>query len=298
VPLRVAPLGGEATRARRHHDGLGLIRAGDGSELGGPPRVLLVGDSHLMGVVPNAENASDRLERSLRAQPGLERASVLNASCGFYSLHQLVLRARSLADRLRPDLIVLAVFLGNDFVELEDTGRPHLDDALVERPADASPPPETTSARQKKLDPAGEDALFWQGLNQACFFAEHPERLEPVLSKARRSIELAQELARAGSIPLLITLVPSYDLVFPERTRSRSAAVAEVVAAGANATLRARFLALLAELQVPSVDVVDAFEKDGRDALYATDYHLHAEGHRLLAEALVGPVTAALSSRR
>jgi len=32
---------------------------------------------------------------------------------------------------------------------------------------------------------------------------------------------------------------------------------------------------------------------DGRDALYARDFHIYVEGHRLVAEALVEPVLAA-----
>ena len=41
---------------------LGLVRTDDVTTLAAGPRALLVGDSHLMGVVSNADNASDLLE--------------------------------------------------------------------------------------------------------------------------------------------------------------------------------------------------------------------------------------------
>ncbi len=292
--MRIAPLGGERVRVLRHHDNLGLIRTDDVRELPGPPRVLLVGDSHLMGVVSNADNAADVLERSLRASPGLGRAAVLNGSSGLYSLYQDVLRARSLVDALRPGLLVIAVFLGNDFVELEDLGRPHLDDAGAEQPKDEKPPPETTSSRRSWLGLPEDDRLFWQGLNQACCFHQQPDRIEPALAKARRCVELADKLAQARRMSLVFALVPSYDLVFPERAAARGERVAEVVSAGINARLRDGLRALLAERGLDCVDLLETFRQDGRDALYAADYHIFIEGHRLLAEALLEPVAAAL----
>ena len=263
-------------------------------ELPGPPRLLLVGDSHLMGVVDNADNAADVLERSLRARAGLERAAVLNASCGYYSLYQDVLRARTLLDELAPRLLVIAVFLGNDFLELEDVGRPHLDDDGRERPTDAAPPPETTSARRRHLGLAGDDLLFWQGLNQACYFELRPERFEPVLAKAKRCIELCEDLARGRELQVVFALVPSYDLVFPDRAAEKNEQVAKVVRAGWNGRVRDRFRALLDERGITVVDLVEGFRRDGRDELYASDYHIGVEGHRQLAEALFEPAVAAL----
>jgi hypothetical protein len=91
--------------------------------------------------------------------------------------------------------------------------------------------------------------------------------------------------------------VPSYDLVFPDRLIAHGGRIAETMRAGANARLRDRFRSLLAECGATGVDVVERFREDGRDLLYADDFHLFIEGHRLLAEAMVEPVAAALKAR-
>lgn len=297
VRLHVGPLGGEPVRARRLHNNLGLIRADDLFELPAAPRVLFVGDSHSMGVVANADNASDVLERRLRAAHADAPATVLNASAGYYSLWQLVLRSRTLADALRPQLFVLSVFLGNDLLELEDRGRPHLDDDLVERPAADPPPPQTTSARLEWLRLTGDEPLFWQGLNQAAYLHLHPERLEPLLAKAGRCLDEAAALAARHDARLVVALIPSYDLLFPERVARCGERAMEAVRAGGNARLRAGLLARLAQRGIACADLHDALRADGRDELYATDYHLFVAGHRLLAEALLAPVAAALDAR-
>lgn len=303
VRLRLGPLGGEAVRGTRRQNNLGLIRGDDLFELPGPPRLLLIGDSHLMGVVNTADNAAAVLERRLRAPadastPARPAAAVLNASAGYYSLWQLVLRARTLAPALAPDVLVLAVFLGNDFLELEDSGRPHLDDALAEQPAAAEPPAETTSARLAWLGMSGDQQLFWQGLNQATHFHLRPERLAPVLAKSGRCLDAAAQLAAQHGARLVVGLLPSYDLVFPDRVASYGARAMEAVAGGANERLRAEFRALLAARSIAAVDLVETFRADGRDALYATDYHVWIDGHRLFAEALQAPIEAALTALR
>ena len=47
-----------------------------------------------------------------------------------------------------------------------------------------------------------------------------------------------------------------------------------------------------AELGIATVDVLDAFQADGREDLYATDYHVFLRGHALLAERMAPAVAA------
>lgn len=294
-PLHVAPTGGGRDKVTRRTDNLSLVRRDDVVELASGPRVLLVGDSHMMGVVSNEDNAADLLESRLHSD-GFGGAAVYNGSCGFYSLYQDVLRMRTLRDALRPDLFLLVVFLGNDLIELEDLSVPHLDDALAERPADPHPPAETTSARIAWLG-LPEEQLFWQGLNQACYLHLHPERFEPICAKARRSLELLRDLARESSADVLVALLPGYDLVFPERVAAISERTREVEATGANGRLRQRLLADAKELGLPTVDPLDAFRADGREDLFATDYHIFLRGHALLAAQIAPALEAALRAR-
>jgi lysophospholipase L1-like esterase len=303
--FRMGPFGGERERLLRRHGAEGVITT-DVTEVAkdcddlfamGPPRVLLLGDSHLMGVVANADNAAQLLEDRLRDGTELLCATVVNAAAGYYSLWQLVLRARTLAAPIGADAIVPVVFLGNDFIELEDVGRPHLDDALAERPTCADPPPETTSERRRWLERADDDLLFWQGLNQAAWFHQRPDRIAPVLAKAGRCLDALVELSHSSRADLQVALLPSYDMVFPDRAAALGPRVAEALGSAANARLRDGLKSLLAERGISAIDLQDEFRADGRDVLYALDGHIHVAGHRLLGEALARSLLPALRNR-
>jgi hypothetical protein len=87
-------------------------------------------------------------------------------------------------------------------------------------------------------------------------------------------------------------LLPGYDLVFPERVAALGDTAKQAIATGANGRLRVRLQEAAAELAIPTVDVLDAFRADGREDLYATDYHVFRRGHALLAERMAPAVAA------
>lgn len=82
-------------------------------------RVLVLGDSQTEGIVDNRDTYSTRLEGLLnRSRRGGRTVEVLNAAVSGYSplLEYLWLRHRGMA--LRPDVIVMALYAGNDIAEL------------------------------------------------------------------------------------------------------------------------------------------------------------------------------------
>ena len=294
MPIRSID-GRRETRALMQHVEHGIVRHEPLGPQPGRPVVLLLGDSHIYGVVTPRQNLYYRLETRLRARPGLEHCTVVNAGCAYYSLYQYVLRARSLWETLKPDLVVAVVFVGNDPVELEDVRRPHLDDALVERPMSRTPPPETTSQRWTRFIeavPAPHRELFSQGLNQAMFFLDQPDRYDPVLAKARRAIELLDELCRQNGSELLVGLLPSFEDFADYRLPFEPGpSMQPVLAQQVNRRLR---LALGTIVESRDVAVVDFFGVlHGADTLdvYAGDYHIWTVGHTLMADELL-PVVA------
>jgi len=101
---------------------LGLRRDDDTVEAKprGTRRVLIVGDSQSEGIVNNDESYSAGLERALNTRGGgTRRVEVLNGAVSGYSplLEYLWLRERG--RRLQPDIIVLALYVGNDIAELQ-----------------------------------------------------------------------------------------------------------------------------------------------------------------------------------
>lgn len=286
--MRIAPMGGSREHQERAHNNLGLIRDDDVTELPGGRRVLLLGDSHMMGVVDNRDNASHVLETLARERTGDPELSVYNAACGSYSLYQYVLRGRTLIERLRPDTLIAVLYVGNDLIELEDPGRPHIDDGGFEREPLGDALPEVITERLAALKlPRAHQSLFWQGLNQAAYFRDYPERIRPMLGRMQRSLTLLRELADAHDAPLLVAVIPSFDLVFPDRAGAVSEQAAALVRRNPNVNLHAALVAALHQQEIPTVDLLGRFRAEGRLELYAEDYHIHVLGHRLVAEALL-----------
>ena len=249
------------------------------------PTVLVVGDSHVDGVVSTPDNVTSLLEAA--SASSASPYYCLNAGCGYYSLWQHVLRARDLLPKWRPRVVVIVVFLGNDFLDLDNPKVPHLDDDLREQPPLPPSAPETTSARLAELGlQAPHTQLFWQGLNQALLLHQEPAHLDRWLKKAGHAVTTMERAAREHDARVVWLLLPSCDLVFPEHGKSLSPRAAEVIDGGAQRRLRDAFATLLAAQQVRVVDAEPAFVKDGRLGLYALDYHVYRAGHRLLAETL------------
>lgn len=257
------------------------------------PAVVAVGDSHVDGVVPTPDNFTSLLE------DGLTKAGspcyVLNAGCGFYSLWQEVLRARDLLSAWGARAVVVVVFLGNDFLDLENPRFPHLDDALHELPPDAASTWNQIGDRLTRLAlPKDHEQQFWQGLNQALYLRDHPDRLAVLLRKAEHAIAAMQSAAAAAGARVVWTLLPSFDLVFARETAELSPLAREVVQGGGNRPLRDAFAAALQRAGATVVDLEPAFAADGQRSLYADDFHVFRRGHRLLAATLQPELADAL----
>jgi lysophospholipase L1-like esterase len=112
VPLAEHPGGGFHFRT----DGLGLRRDGDVAvpKPAGRRRVLVLGDSQIEGYVNNDEHYPYLLEERLRRLGG-GRVEVLNAAVGGYGPLQYYLWYLAAGVRLEPDLVVVHLYVGNDF---------------------------------------------------------------------------------------------------------------------------------------------------------------------------------------
>lgn len=280
----------------RRSNNHGCIAVEDWPDEPGRPRVVAVGDSHAMGVVGTADNFAPLLQDRLRGTGTWPEATVLNASAGFYSLYQCLLRIRQLLTRYRPEAVVVVLFAGNDLLELDDVGRPHLDDDLAERGPNADPPAETTGERLRRLAlPEAVAGSFWQGLNQAAYLHLRPERDAMLRRKAAWTLrQLRDECAAAGA-RLTVVLLPPFDVAFPTQAAAIGGFAAEVVQGGAQRRLYAWLQAELQNLQVPTLDLLPGFVAAGRLDVYAADFHVWRDGHRAIADGLSAMLREQLS---
>lgn len=269
-------------RCVRRTDTLGLVGRGELPERPTQPVVLMIGDSHLFGIVSNSENAALLLESSLRRRPGGAETTVVNASSGYYSPYQYVLRARQLHDRVRPRLVIAVVYLGNDLIELEDLGRPHIDDRGEPRPADPAPPPETTSQRIAWLQGVA-PGFFWQGLNQSAYLFQNPDRLGVIETKLGVVASLLADLGRTGGCAVLVVLLPSYELAYPQRLAALPANARAAMSYARSLGLSHRVGAIFRREGLQALDLTPAFARSTDPDLYADDYHIWRGGHALLA---------------
>lgn len=279
----------------KRRDAHGFLRNGELPASTSRPAVLVIGDSHVDGVVSTEDNFTTLLEQA--SERSATPFYCLNAGCGYYSLWQHVLRACDLMPQYRPRVVVLVVFLGNDFLDLDNPTVPHLDDQLRERPAGERSSPETTSARLAEFalpEPYGQ--LFWQGLNQALLVHRQPERLAVWMRKAEHAISTMARAAAGHGSDVVWALLPSFDLVFPDQARSLGKLADEVGTALVQRRIRDQFVRLLQANHARAVDFEPAFRAEGKTHLYAIDFHVYRAGHRLMAEVLQ-PVLAELLAR-
>jgi len=120
--VRVAEHRGGAFRFRTNSYGL---RRDDEIEMpkpAGTVRVLVLGDSQTSGYATNDETYPGHLEALVRARTGGQSVEVLNAGVDGYSPQQAYLWLRTYGAPLQPDLIIFAVYAGNDINDLMHHG--------------------------------------------------------------------------------------------------------------------------------------------------------------------------------
>lgn len=243
-------------------------------------RVLVVGDSHTQGIVPNAESFANRLEVGLRERhPGVE---VLNAGVAYTGPHCYLARVRYY-EELQPDVVVAVLFTGNDF---------H-DEVLLSYALDGWTPPYGDVSYRRRLDAALalDTGAVQQGLNQIARFEEFPEEQERGFAEAVSAFEtLAEEYRAKGRVFLAVVLPTKLD-VEPEDVRATVAGLAAALELppaelALNARLGARFAAAMERRGVPCLDPLAAMRAAPAPLYWRRDHHLGTAGHALLAELL------------
>jgi lysophospholipase L1-like esterase len=263
--------------------------------------VVVMGDSVLWGWGVEHEEAAASL-----ASRRIASSQVLNASVSGYGLPQYLLYLERILPRLRPRLVVLGIFSGNDFASLKRDnwyGRtqpffaPRGDDVALVR---ASTP------FFNCVDVLASSALFkllWDHLStdrwtsmaraQALLdFICDADRLDDAQAErvVRGLTRRVEALARARGARLLVLILPDrLHLEDPERgAPSDHARLARAVRAGGfDAHLfREDVLAEVARSARGREAALDALYIEGDNA------HFSAAGNRLLADVLVREMTA------
>lgn len=261
---------------------LGMRRAEDPAVVQPDLRVLVVGDSHLDGLLNNEESFAAELERRLQRAHGGPSVEVLNAARGGFSLYSsLGTLERFLY--LKPDLVIVGVSGNNDFTDLLQLG--HIFDGDdVEFRLDSEL--KVLGAIAAELRPAvssGFGAMYYGKL--------HPQELEFGANRASAICLEMQSVARAAGAEVLFVFVPSPSTLRWRKEPNSFAEVRKILGLGAEHLLREQELAqgFIEGLRANGCRVLDLsvmLENEPDAFFWRSNFHLNIAGHRMLADGL------------
>jgi len=270
----------------------------------GKKRILVLGDSFVSNISVKAEEVFTRvMETQLR---GVE---VWNFGVNGYGQVQESLLLQSSFDRVRPDLVVVMVYLRNDFLDNVDPtwvyARPVVSveepgERLVIHPAsgagEARPPAWKIYARShlwtligKSLDkllhgpPPSELAPELELCRK-----DSPARMDQMVAAMTGLLTQLQQFAAARGVPLVFVLAPSHVQVYDHLWR---AAIGEDPQARFDRALPDQRLMTFAQQRgLKMLDLLPAFlrAREAAPALYnEQEQHWTREGNQLAARVLV-----------
>ncbi|MHC4941597.1 MAG: SGNH/GDSL hydrolase family protein [Planctomycetota bacterium] len=256
-------------------------------------RILVTGDSHTEGVVPNSENFPNVLGALLKERfPGRTIES-LNAGVGAYSFHQY-LGVIEKYKTLKPDIFVMAVYGGNDFINM----LPLL--WYLHR----LPEPEYSIEYTLKVREASEKycEFYAQVFGQISRFFEKPKEIHFVMKAARAIVLEAARKCKEEGIHLIVVYIPSMGLAQPGLIPEQVEPVFELLGMeawdyGIARELKKQFLRALQESEIPCLDMEEIFSGSTEPVYWLSDYHINTLGHRLIAEALLPRVEEVMKAR-
>jgi lysophospholipase L1-like esterase len=300
MALREIPNEAAEMTWREHPDGKFVFRTNslgcrEDHELDAVPRdlrILVAGDSHTCGICNNPESFANRLEASLAADRPTKTVEVLNTGLGGYNLYNYLGALYRFRD-FKPQVFVVAIFGGNDFVDFFPL---YLHFARKPWPATSAA---ADKRRREALKISG-DAMG-QGLatldNLRSWESEHTEIMNA-------SLQMCLEIRRTAermNCPVVFVYIPCpFELTWPKPAahyvKTRDAL--EFVDADFEmlADLADRVLDGLRAKGIRPIDMRPVFEKEPTPPYWRADFHLNLRGHELIAEALK-PVVDELLTR-
>ena len=252
-------------------------------------RILVTGDSHTEGVVPMASHFTEILETDLRAESRDKSIEVLNGGVGGTSLfHYLGVIEKF--RYLKPDVVVVSIYGGNDFAEIR---RPYR--FFHRMPLEAEYSKEL--ARKARWLRNNRLQFYAQFLHQAMTMHQLPEERE-LMGKA--ALELVDELNALckdmGSQLVLMYIPPLYDVQPHHQTRMIEETLAKMGFThedlqGTN-NLADEVEQHAVTSGIPFVDLREPY-RAATDFLYwGSDHHINIRGNEVAADALGKAVRA------
>ena len=247
-------------------------------------RVIVTGDSHIDGVVYNSESFPNQLEEMINLKvSGNDVAwEIINAGAGYYG-PQNYFGVLKRFESLKPDLFIVTIYIGNDF----------LDAVRIENENNRLTVPERKDDYYYDLWAVDEKHPGFTGqlMNQVKFFKKFPEFKTTAISITQKQLTLIKEQCDKNKIGLYILLLPTKVDVEPATDEASIKDVQNMLKFSnddlkINRELTEKLIEWLKTNNLNYVDLYDNWkEKKGTEELFwKADYHLNDKGHKSIAE--------------
>ncbi|MEZ6013829.1 MAG: SGNH/GDSL hydrolase family protein [Planctomycetota bacterium] len=258
-----------------------------------PPdvRILVTGDSHISGVVPNCESAANVLEGLVAEQLGARSVESLNAGVGGYNVYNYLGTLRHFKD-LRPDVFIVVIYGGNDFL---DTSRLHRHFAGRGPFKIGNIPAAKIKAMQQALPRLGA-----QELNQIAYFVNNPKDEAITAETCIALIDDMQRESAALGARLIVAYLPPPLAGQPACFKEELAETVwtlgiEPEQVASSDRIADAILSATQGRGIPTLDLRPSFRATAEPLYWYEDYHINTLGHRRVAELLAPLVVASLS---
>ncbi len=246
-------------------------------------RILITGDSHTAGVVPLEENFAFVLEDALMASAPDRSVESINAGKGGFDFYNYIGVLDKFADA-EPDVFVLAVFGGNDFMACV---RPYR--YFNNLPPLPTPDPEESLVVRAIGDETR--GLIPQDLNQLTVFRRSPMDVEYASIAAKQMLVSFRATCAERDIEFLLVLIPpcgdvQRDIIQPEFDDAVSRLHLSEADLEVSGKLADQFLEDAEELGVRAIDMRPIFRASEEPCYWRSDLHINTLGHALVAREL------------
>jgi lysophospholipase L1-like esterase len=245
-------------------------------------RILVTGDSHVDGVVNNKDSFPNLLENALNQISKKCQYEVLNGGVGYYTVENYKGFLRKYLI-LNPDVCIVTLYLGNDFLE----------------EAKLLPPKEQCQTRDRihysaclndlaKISNPAASQFF----NQYLYFRECPSAMDAVFEKMAASFLEIKALCDTHHIQFLVLILPTKIIEWKEVSEEGLRMLQAVQSSKKdidyfNKRLLKRSIDLFSNLKITYVSLSPMMEEMSAKFFWDKDWHLSDKGHAFVAKILL-----------
>jgi len=244
-------------------------------------RILVCGDSHTDGVVYNNESFPAVLEQMFDLN-NTGKFEVLNGGVGYYGPQNYLGFIQKFI-YLQPDVIVLVLYLGNDFLDAIHIAVERGELGKIQRQEEY----------YKKITQLDEIMMGFSGqcFNQAWYFKNFPQSKKTSLEIIKQNMRKIRSLSEENNAGLILVLLPSEIGSQFAADSTRILKAAKLMGMQRKEIMIENELAdslrnWLKEEKMPCIDLRKKIEKINRPLYWKKDLHLNVTGHQMLASTL------------